>query len=167
MGSIAHSCAYCDALQLPREDIEHRLPRDERRRAERNGQRIARSVIVTTYLLLALGYLDPVQRRHFRRREIIERRVDMPAVEPCDAVCLFLGRDGCLVECGVGRMFERCALEALVIVHRAIADDELYLRHARDGLEVWMEDGPFGRLGLVIPMPIRFGRWVECLRSGM
>jgi hypothetical protein len=77
----------------------------------------------------------------------------MPAVEPCDAVCLVLGRDGGLVECGVGRMFERCALEALVIVYRAVAD-ELYLRHARDRLEVWMEDGPFGRLGLVIPMPI-------------
>ena len=90
----------------------------------------------------------------------------MPAVEPCDAFCLVLGRDGCLVECSVGRMFERCALEALVIVHRAVAD-ELYLRHARYRLEVWMEYGLFGRLGLVIPMAICLGRWVKCLRSGM
>ena len=86
----------------------------------------------------------------------------MPAVEPCDALCLVLGRDGCLVERSVGRMFEGCALEALVIMHRAVAD-ELHLRHARDRLEVWMEDGLFGRLGLVIPMPICFGGWVKCL----
>jgi hypothetical protein len=153
MGRIAHPRAYRDALQFPREDIEHRLSRDERRRAERNEQRIARPVIIPTYLPRALRYLDPVQRRHSRRREIIERGVDVPAVEPRDAVRLVFGRDGCLVECSVGRMFERCALEALVIVHCAVAD-ELYLRHARDRLEVWMEDGLFGRLGLVIPMPI-------------
>ena len=49
-----------------------------------------------------------------------------------------------------------------MIVHCAISD-ELYLRHARDRLEVWMEDGLFGRLGLVIPMSISLGRWVKCL----
>jgi hypothetical protein len=84
MGRIAHSSACGDALQLPQEDIKHRLPRDERRRAERNGQHIACSVIITTCLFRALGYLDPVQRRHSGRREIVEHRVDMPAVEPCD-----------------------------------------------------------------------------------
>jgi hypothetical protein len=153
MGRIAHSRACRDALQLPREDIEHRLARDERRRAERDGQRVARAVVVTTCLRRALRYLDPVQRRHSGRREIVERRVDVPAVEARDAFRLVLGRDRCLVERGVGRMFERRAREALVVVHRAVAD-ELHLRHARDRLEVWMQDGLFGRLGLVVPMPV-------------
>ena len=67
----------------------------------------------------------------------------MPSVETCDALFFVFGRDGRLVESSVGRMFERCALQALVIMHRAIPD-ELYLRYARDGLEVWMEYGPFG-----------------------
>ena len=153
VGGIAHPRAYGDALQVTREDIEHRLSRDERRSAERDGQHVTRSVIVATCLFRALRHLDPVQGRHFGRGEIVERRVDVPAVEARNAVCLIFGRDGGLVECGVGRVFERCALEALVVVHRSVAD-ELYLRHARDRLEVWMEDGLFGRLGLVIPMPI-------------
>jgi len=77
----------------------------------------------------------------------------MPSVKACDAFCLISGSDGRLVECGVGRVFERRALQTLVIVDGSVAD-ELYLRYARDGLEVWMEDGFLGRLGLVVPMPI-------------
>ena len=153
MGRIAHPRANRDALQFPREDIEHRLARDERRRAERNGKRVARPVIVPACLSRALRYLYPVQGRHSRRGEIVECRVDVPAIEARYSCCFVGGRDGRLVECGVGRMFERGALEALVVVHRAVAD-ELYLRHARDGLEVWMEDGPIGRLGLVVPMAV-------------
>ena len=153
MGRIAHSRAHRGALQLPREDIEHRLPRDERRRAERDGQRVARPVVVPTRLRRALRHLDPVQRRHPGRGEIVEGRVDVPAVEARDAVGLVLGRDRGLVEGGVGGMLERCAREALVVVHCAVAD-ELHLGHARDRLEVWMQDRLFGRLGLVVPMPI-------------
>ena len=153
VGGIAHPRAYGDALQVTREDIGHRLSRDERRSAERDEQYVTRSVIVATCLLRALRHLDIVQGSHFGRGDLVERRVDVPAVEARDAVCLIFGRDGDLVECGVRRVFERCTLKALVIVHRSVAD-ELYLRHAQDRLEVWMEDGLFGRLGLVIPMPI-------------
>jgi hypothetical protein len=57
------------------------------------------------------------------------------------------------VEGGVGGMLEGCALEALVVVDGAVAD-ELHLGHAGDRLEVWMEDGLCGRLGFIIAMSI-------------
>ena len=63
----------------------------------------------------------------------------MPAVEAGDAGCLVGGGDDRLVEGGVGGMPERGALEALVVVDSAVAD-ELHLRDARNGLEVRMED---------------------------
>jgi hypothetical protein len=130
MRSIAHSCAYRDALELSREDIEHRLPRRTPScRADRPAHRPFRHH--THMSALGLRYLGPVQRRHSRRRKIVESRVDVPTVEPCDAFCLVLGRDRCLVECSVG-MFERCGRETLMIVPCCVAADELYLRHARD-----------------------------------
>jgi hypothetical protein len=69
------------------------------------------------------------------------------------ACCFVSRRDGCLVEGGVGRMFEHYDLKALVIEHCAITD-ELNLRNMRDSLEVWMQDGLVGLFSLVIPMPV-------------
>jgi len=63
--------------------------------------------------------VDSVQSRRPGRVEVVERGVDVPAVEARDAGCLVGGRDGGLVEGGMGRVFERCALEALVIVLRS------------------------------------------------
>jgi len=83
--------------------------------------------------------MDRIQRRHLRWGELVERGVDVPAVEAGDAGCRVGGGDDRLVEGGVGGMLERGALEALVIVDGAVAD-ELHLRHARDGFEVRMED---------------------------
>jgi hypothetical protein len=57
------------------------------------------------------------------------------------------------MEGGVGRVFERRGLEALVIVDGAVSN-QLHLRNARDRLEVWMEDGLFGRLSLMVAMAI-------------
>jgi hypothetical protein len=57
------------------------------------------------------------------------------------------------VEGRVGRVLERRCLEALVIVDGAVAN-QLHLRHAWDRLEVWMEDGLFGRLRLVVAMAV-------------
>ena len=153
MGRIAHPRAHRDALQFPREDVEHRLARDERGRAERDGQRVARPVVVPARLPRALRDADAVQRRHPGRGELVERGVDVPAVEARDAERGVFGGDGRLVERGVGGVLERRGLEALVVVHGAVAD-ELHLGHARDRLEVWMEDGLFGRLGLVVPVPV-------------
>ena len=153
MGRIAHSSAHGDALQLAREYIEHRLSRDERGRAERDGQRIARPVIVATRLPCALRHGDRVQGGHPGRGEVVERGVNVPAIEARDARCLIGGRDWSLVEGRVGRVLERRCLEALVIVDGAVAN-QLHLRHARDRLEVWMEDGLFGRLRLVVAMAV-------------
>jgi hypothetical protein len=57
------------------------------------------------------------------------------------------------VEGGVGGVFERGGLEALVVVEGAVAD-ELDLGNARDRLEVWMQDGLLGRLGLVVAVAV-------------
>ena len=53
----------------------------------------------------------------------------MPAVKARDVCCLICGRDGSLVEGRVGGVFERVALEDLVGVDGAIAD-EVHLGHA-------------------------------------
>ncbi len=61
----------------------------------------------------------------------------MPATEVRDACRFVSRRDGSLMEGGVGRMFERYDLKALVIA-------ELHLRNTRDSLEVRMEVGLVG-----------------------
>ena len=153
MGRIAHSRAHGDALQVAREDVEHRLARDERGRAERDGQLVACAVVVAARLLRALWHNHRVEGRHAGRGKVVERGVDVPAVEARDAGCLVRGGDGRLVEGGVGGVFERGGGEALVVVDGAVAD-ELDLWDARDRLEVWVEDGLFGRLGLVVSMAV-------------
>lgn len=138
MRRIAHSGAHRDAPQFAaREDLERRPARDERGRGERDGQRVARPVVVVVpaRLLRALRHADRVERRRFGRGERVERGVHVPAVEARRACCLVGGGEGRLVEGGVGGVLEHCGLEALVVVHGAVAD-ELHLGHARDGLDV-------------------------------
>ena len=74
----------------------------------------------------------------------------MLEIKARDADRLVGGRDRRLVEGGVGGMLERSALEALVVVDGAVAD-ELHLGHARDGLEVWRID--FGVASALLPCP--------------
>ena len=162
MGRIAHAGAHGDALQLAREDVEHGLARDERGRAERDGERVARAVVVAARLRRALRHAARVEGRHAGRGEVVERGVDVPAVEARDAGCVLCGRDGRLVEGGVGGVFERGGREALVVVDGAVAD-ELDLRDARDRLEVWVEDGLCGGLGLVVAVAVGLGGGVERL----
>ena len=153
MGRVAHSCAHRDALQLAREYIEHRLARDERGRAERDRQLVSRAVVIAARLLRALRHTHGVQGRHPRWGEVVQRGVDVPAVEACDAGSLVRGRHGRLVEGGVGGVLERGGGEALVVVDGAVAD-ELDLWDARDRLEVGVEDGLLGRLRLVVSMAV-------------
>ena len=47
---ITHSRANCDALELTWQDVEHDLSRDERGRAERDGQHVARAIVVAASL---------------------------------------------------------------------------------------------------------------------
>ena len=162
VGRIAHAGAHGDALQLAREDVEHGLARDKRGRAERDGQRVARAVVVAARLRRALGHAARVEGRHAGRGEVVERGVDVPAVEAGDAGCVVRGRDGGLVEGGVGGVFERGGREALVVVDGAVAD-ELDLGDARDGLEVWVEDGLVVGLGLVVAVAVGLGGGIERL----
>ena len=153
MRRVTHPSSDRDALQLARQDIEHRPARDERGRAERDGQHVTRPVVVAARLPCALRHVDRIERRHFGRREVVQRGIDVPAVEARDAGVLVGGRDGRLVEGSMVGVLERRGLEALVIVDGAVAD-ELHLRHARDRFEIWMQDGFLGGLCLVIAMSI-------------
>ena len=65
-----------DALQLRRQDIEHRPPVHERSRAQRNWQLVAGPIVVTAYLRLAVRDLNAIKRRHFRRVQIVQRPVE-------------------------------------------------------------------------------------------
>ena len=158
---IAHAGANGNALQRTGEYIEHGPARHECGRAERDGEFVARTVVVTADLLRALRHTHRVQRRHLRREKVVQRRIDVPAVEARRTALLILGWDRGLVGGEVGGVLERDGLEALVVVHGAVTD-QLHLRYAGDRLEV-TQDRLFGRLRLVVAMSIRLGRWVECL----
>ncbi len=54
---------------------------------------------------------------------MVERCVHVPATEARDACCFVSRRDVGLVEGGVGSMFGRYGLKALVIEHCAVADE--------------------------------------------
>ena len=136
---VAHPSADGNALQLARQDVEHRLSRNKRGRGERDGQHVARAIVVAAGLVRALRDMDRIQTRYLGRGEVIERGVHVPAVEASDAGCLVGRRDGRLVRGGVGGVLECDALEALVVVYGAVAD-KLHLRYARDGFEIG-EDG--------------------------
>jgi hypothetical protein len=84
--------------------------------------------------------MDRIQRRDFRRGELVQHCVNVPTIESRDTSRLVLRRDGGLVKGRVGGMLKRGDLEALVIVYSAVAD-ELDLRYAQNRLEVWMQDG--------------------------
>ena len=158
---IAHAGANGDTLQCVGEYVEHGPARNECGRAERDGELVVRAVVVTADLLRAPRHAHRIQRRHLRREEVVQCRVDVPAVEARRAALLILGRDDSLVEGAVRWVLERGGVEALVVVHGAVTD-QLHLRYAGDRLEV-MQDGRFGRLRLVVAMSIRLRRWVECL----
>ena len=159
---IAHAGAHGDALQLAGQYVEHGLARDERGRAERDGELVAGAVVVAADLLRALRHGHRVQRRHFRRGELVQRGVDVPAVEAGRAAGLIFGRNVGLVEGMVRGMLERSGVEALVVVHGAVPD-QLHLGYSGDRLEVWMQNRLFGRLCLVVAMSIRFRRGVKGL----
>ena len=78
------------------------LARDERSRAERDRQLVPRVLVVAACLLRALRHAHRVQGHHPGRGEVVERGVDVPAVEARGAGCLIRGRHGRLVDGGVG-----------------------------------------------------------------
>ena len=133
MGRVLDLRPHSETLQLPGKDVEHRLPRDKRGSPEGDDQLVTRPVVVATNLARSNGDFDRIQRGGLGRGELVQRCVDVPAVEPGDAARLVLGGDTRLVESSVGGVFELGDGEPLVIVDDAVAD-ELDLRHAGDGL---------------------------------
>lgn len=79
--SVADLCAHGNALQLRRQDVEHRPARYKHSCAEGNSQFIARSIVIHEFLLGTLGHLDAIERGDLWRRELVQGRVNMPAIE--------------------------------------------------------------------------------------
>lgn len=161
---VADTRADRNALQLSRQEIEHGLSVHKRRRPKRYGELIARTVIITTHLRLALRDLNTIQCRNLGRREVIQCSIDVPAIEARVSSLLIFGRYARLVEGRVRRVLEHRLGETLVVVDRAVAD-KLDLRHTGDGLEVWVEDRLFLRASFVIAVPIALAGRVKCLEE--
>ena len=96
--------------------------------------------------------MDPIERRHPGRREVVQRGIHVPAVEARDTSVLVGGRDGRLVEGSMVGVLERRGLEALVIVDGAVAN-ELHLRHAWDCSENRMQYELLVDSVLLLPCP--------------
>ena len=130
MWSVSNLRAHHEALQFRTQQLKHRLPRDEGRRSEGNGQLVPRAVVVATHLRRATGNAQPVERRDTRRGEVVQRGVDVSAVEARCTGGLVLRADDSLVESAVRRMLELRLRQALVVIDDAVPD-KLHLRHPR------------------------------------
>ena len=135
---MAHAGAgtHDDALQLAGQYVEHGLARDEHGRAEWDGELVAAAVLVAADLLGALQHGHGVQHRHLRQGELVQRRIDVPAVEARHAAGLIFGYNTGLMEGMMGEVLERGDLEALVVVHGEVRRVRGVLRgpeHEREG----------------------------------
>lgn len=72
----------------------------------------------------------------------VERSVDVPPIEPCVVMVVFIA-DLSLVEGFVMGVLELDVGEAVVRGDKAVTDD-LDLGLGGDGLEIRVQDGPFG-----------------------
>ena len=91
---------------------------------------------------------DGEEGRHFGRVEIVERGVDVPAVEARVSEVV-LRWDGVLVEFLVVGVHEGDIGETFVLGDVAIADD-LDFGLVGDGFEVWVQDAAFGVESLAV-----------------
>ena len=129
-------------------DVVHPVPAYESRGAERDVQFVACAVVVAEGLAAAARDGDGEEGRHFWRVEIVERGVDVPAVEARVGEVV-MGRDGVLVEFLVVRVHKGDVGEAFVLGNVAIADD-LDFGLVGDGFEVWVQDAAFGVQSLAV-----------------
>ena len=127
---MAHSCLHRYALQLAQEDIEHRLARDKQGRAQRDGQRIARSVIVAVHRPRTGSSAWAGRGRRTRRRCATGGSAWRRRPRP---------RDKRLLDGSVEGVLERHGRETLVVIDGAVAD-KLDLGDERDSLELCMKN---------------------------
>ena len=137
------------------EDIVHAITADECCGPEGDVQFISRLVVIAKSLASAFGYGDSHQGRHFWRVEIVQRGVDMPAVEARMRQVILLG-DRVLVEFPVMRVDEFDVLEALILGYETVADD-LYFRLVGDSFEIRMKNAPFGVESLAVAVTLGWG----------
>lgn len=149
-------------LELLGEDIEHCPPTHEGRCAEGYRELVTGAIIVSNDLRLARRDLNPIQRRDLGWREVVQRCIDMPAVESRVSLRLVLLRHARLMEGRMRRVLEHCLREALVVVDRAVAY-QLDLRHTRDRLEIRVEHGLLLGARLVVPVPVALAGGIEGL----
>lgn len=160
VGGVFDLCGAGEVLVFIGEDVVHGLAVDKGRRTERHGHLIVRAIIIPQNLGTARRHLDSQQCSRNRRRQPIQRSVNMPPVEP-GVVQVILIRDGGLMKGPVVRVAEPDVLETLVLGHEAVADD-LNLRLVGDRLEVRVQDGALGIEGLAVAVGALGGR-VEAL----
>ena len=96
----------------------------------------------------AAWYGDGEEGRHFWGVEVVERGVDVPAVEARVGEVV-LGGNGVLVEFLVVGVHEGDVGEAFVLGYVAVADD-LHFGLVGDGFKVWVQDAAFGVKGLAV-----------------
>ena len=114
--AYAGAGTHGDALQLAGLYVEHGLAR-ETNTVVLSGMGSSSPLLVAADLLGALQHGHGVQHRHLRQGELVQRRIDVPAVEARHTAGLVFGYNTGLVEGMMGEVLERGDLEALVVVH--------------------------------------------------
>ena len=102
---------------------------------------------------------DGKEGRHFWGVEVVERGVDVPAVEARVGEVVLWG-NGVLVEFLVVGVYEGDVGEAFILGDVAVAND-LDFRLVGNGFEVWVQDAAFGVECLA--MAVAGGRGVKAM----
>ena len=164
MRSIFNLRPHREALQFRREDIKHGLPRNKRSGTQWNLEFITTPIIVSANLFRSLRHGDCIQGGNFGRIEVVQGRIDMPAVESSDTFSFIFWRNPRFVEGSVARMLQTSFSQTLVIVHDTIAD-KLYLGYRRDRLKIGMKNGFLGLASLIVSVAIAFTLRIKCLAN--
>ena len=148
MRGVLNAAGSDEFLVCVGEDVVHFVSTHKGRGAERDVQFVACAVIVAQCLSSSLWHGDREEGGHFRRAEIVERGINVPAVEARVAEVVFFG-DRVLVEFLVMGVHELDVGKAFVFGHEAVADD-LHFGLVGNSLQIWVKDAAFGIKGLAV-----------------
>ena len=148
MGGVLDLARADEFLVRGGQDVIHSVTAYESRGAERDVQFVAGAVVVAEGLAAAARDGDGEEGSHFWRVEVVERGIDVPAVEARVGEVV-LGGNGVLVEFLVVGVHEGDVGKAFVLGDVAVADD-LDFRLVGDGFEVWVQDAAFGVESLAV-----------------
>jgi hypothetical protein len=130
-------CGASEFLVFGREDVVHGVAGNECSGAERDGELVARVIVIARDLGPSSRDLRSKERGHDRGSEAVKRGVNVPAVETREVQIITIGDLGGM-KGAVVRMAQLNVLEPFVLRDEAVADD-LDLRLVRNGLEVRMQ----------------------------